>query len=225
LADQDIASIPDYDGGTSSGGGSDFSGGSSFYPSSPIQGASGGTFTTRYKNVALTRDQFALINATFRDFNDPSELRFIGDSLRVTKKADTLDFLNLAEFFHPLQDFSDYQKQTFVISPRTTVNLDPAGFPNTNGEVSMIIARDYYLPESDKDQRIIFWEYEGSGRNPMGQFMVLTGAVKNGYSWQGWDLNPFSTVDNSDPANISMGGIFFTNPGDMDVKITIITAN
>jgi phage terminase large subunit-like protein len=59
----------------------------------------------------------------------------------------------------------------------------------------------------------------------MGQFMVLTGAVKNGLSWKGWNVDPFSTYDHNGPANITAGGFTFTNPTQWTVKLTIITAN
>jgi hypothetical protein len=222
LADQDPAQIPNFDGGTSVGTGNDFTGGDSTYPFAPI-GQTGGEFLTNYTNVAKTKADFPRINATFRDFNEPAKVRFIDQSLKVTQQADTLDFLNLVEFFHPLQSFSEYEKQTFVIAPTTSVNFDSSSFSTTNGEVSMIIARAYYLPEST--QRNLFWDYKGAERNLMGQFMVLTGAVKEGYPWNGWDLDPFSTYGHTGPANIAEGGLTFTNPTDMNVKLTIIVAS
>jgi hypothetical protein len=222
LADQDPSQISNFDGGTASGAGDDFSGGSSTYPASPI-GQTGGEFLTNYTNVAKTRADFQRINATFRDFDEPAKLRFIDQSLKVTQQADTLDFLNLTEFFHPLQSFSEYEKQTFVIAPATSANFDSSSFSSTNGEVSMIIARAYYLPEAT--ERNLFWDYKGAERNLMGQFMVLTGAVKNGYSWNGWDLDPFSTYGHTGNANIAEGGLTFTNPTNMNVKLTIIAAS
>ena len=59
----------------------------------------------------------------------------------------------------------------------------------------------------------------------MGEFMVLTGAVKNGSQWRGWDVDPFSTYGHTGNANSSDGGFIFTNPTDYNVKLTVIAAN
>jgi len=228
LADNDISQVQDYDGGSSGGGGIDLPGGSSAYPSSPIAGELGSTgnnFFTNYSNIAKIKNQLSVIDATFKRFNTPPVLNFSGNTINISRKAETLDTLNISEFFHPLLDFSEYQKQTFVISPRTTVNIDPSSLQTTNGEVSMIVARAYYLPEASYGDRSIFWDYKGSQRNPMGQFMVLSGAVKDGSSWYGWDLDPFTTYGHTGPANIANGGISFTNPTNLNVKLTIIIAS
>jgi len=55
--------------------------------------------------------------------------------------------------------------------------------------------------------------------------MVLTGAVKNGSQWRGWDVDPFSTYGHTGNANSSDGGFIFTNPTDYNVKLTVIAAN
>lgn len=224
MVDQNNSDL-NFDGGSSTGvGTSSFYGGSSGYPLNPLDGATGG-FYTLYTNIAQTKADLPRIDATFRDFNDPSELKFIKESFRVVQQADTLDFLNLVDFFHPLQSFSDFQKQTFVIGPENSVNIDPSSFDSTNGEVSMIMARAYYLPEAEEDEKVLFWDYKGQTRNIMSQFMVLSGAIKNGYSWKGWDLDPFSTYGHTGPANLGNGGLLFTNPTPNNVKLTIITAN
>lgn len=225
MADQDSISY-NFDGGSASATSDTafVAGGSAGFALSPSQGATA-AFVTEYINVALTKDQLPRIDATFRDFNDQPELRFIKESFRVVQKADTLDTVNVADFFHPLQNFSDFQKQTFTIDPRSSANLDPSSFDSTLGEVSFIIARAYYLPEAGVDERIIFWDYKNTGRNTMGQFMILTGAVKNGLNWKGWDVDPFSTYGHTGPANIASGGFTFTNPTRWAIKLTIITAN
>ena len=87
------------------------------------------------------------------------------------------------------------------------------------------MARAFYLPETPIDEKILFWDYKGSGRNLMGQFMVLTGAIKENSIWKGWDLDPFSTYGHTGPADSANGGFIFTNPTDRNVKLTIITAN
>ena len=224
MADQDIASY-NFDGGSAfSDGGNQIAGGSAGYPLNPMSGTTGG-FDTLYTNLAINRDSLLRIEATFREFNEKPELRFVKESLVVTQKADTLDYLDIASFFHPLQDFSDFQKQTFTIGHLNSVNIDPGSFEGTLGEASMIVARAYYLPESKADERILFWDYKGNSRNIMGKFMVLTGAIKKDLHWKGWDLDPFSTYGHTGPANIGNGGLSFSNPTSKTVKLTIITAN
>ena len=108
MADQDIASY-NFDGGSAfSDGGNQIAGGSAGYPLNPMSGTTGG-FDTVYTNLASNRDSLPRIEATFREFNEKPELRFVKESLVVTQKADTLDYLDIASFFHPLQDFSDFQ--------------------------------------------------------------------------------------------------------------------
>lgn len=238
MQDLETPSINNYDGGSSSqfpggdeiyGGGSNFPIGPNQYPTNqPIQNPLGGptgAFNMEYRNIALNKNQFKIIDATFQRFNEPIGLKFIKESFDVVYQSQVLDFLDVAEFFHPLQSFSNYQKQTIVINPATSFNLDPGSFTNTNGEISMLIARAEYLPEAKGDDRILFWDYLASQRNIMGGFMVLTGAIKKGYSWKGWDMDPFSTYDHVDIPNSANGGFIFTNPTSMTVRLTIITAN
>ena len=224
MADQDITSY-NFDGGSALTESGDFlTGSSAGYPLNPMEGASGG-FDTLYTNIALSRDTLPRVEATFREFNEKPELKFVKESFVVTQKADTLDYLDVAYFFHPLQNFSDFQKQTFTIGSLNSVNIDPGSFEGTLGEASMIIARAYYLPESNTDERVLFWDYKGSTRNLMGKIMILTGAIKKDLHWKGWDLDPFSTYGQTGPADISNGGLSFTNPTSKTVKLTIITAN
>ncbi len=216
-----------FDGGTANSVGSvEIPGGSAGYALDPMEGTTGPqTFVTTYTNIAITKATLPRINATFKDFNDQPEIKFIKESFDVVQQADTLDYLNVAAFFHPLQSFSDFQKQTFVIGPRNSVNLDPSGFEGTSGESSMLIARAYYLPETEQDEKVLFWDYKGRGRNTMGQFMILTGAIKEDTHWKGWDLDPFSTYGHTGDANSEQGGFIFTNPTNKNVKLTILTAN
>lgn len=224
MADNNI-DINDFDGGSSNTGNDTFFvGGSAGFALDPLAGSTGG-FNTEYINIAQQVDDLARIEATFKRFNDPTELRFIKESFDVVKQDKTLDILNVVDFFHPLQSFSDYQKQTMVIAPRASANLDPSSFVNTNGEVSMIIARAYYLPETPDESKILFWDYKGTERNIMGELMILTGAIKEGYNWRGWDVDPFSTYGHTGNANSALGGFIFTNPTDYNVKLTVITAN
>jgi hypothetical protein len=217
----------DFDGGSAlSTGDVIFPGGSASFPLNPMEGTTGPQiFVTKYTNIARTREDLVRVNATFRDFNVQPEIKFTKESFDVVQQAETLDYLNVASFFHPLQSFSDFQKQTFIIGPRNSINLDPSGFEGTLGEASMLMARAFYLPETPIDEKILFWDYRGSGRNLMGQFMVLTGAIKEDSSWKGWDLDPFSTYGHTGSADSANGGFIFTNPTDRNVKLTIITAN
>lgn len=219
----------DFDGGTSKPSGiiTDLPGGSSQYQLMPNSPGTGGTaaFLTEYTNLAKIRPDLERVEATFQRFNDPTTIQFVKESFEVINHAERLDFLNLASFFHPLQKFSDFQKQTFVIGPECSINLDPGAFDTTNYEVSMLIARAFYLPETSPAEQILFWDYKSNNRNTMGHFMVLTGAVKNGYSWYGWDVSPFSSWDYQTPANGASGGFLFTNPTPYAVKLSIIIAS
>lgn len=219
----------DFDGGSSNPGGNpvNLPGGSSEYQLIPNSSATGGTgyFLTEYTNIARIRPDLERVEATFKRFNEPTRLKFIRESFEVVSHAETLDFLSLSNFFHPLQNFSDFQKQTFVIGPECSANLDPGSFDTTKGQISMLIARAYYLPETSPAEQILFWDYQANNRNAMGHFMILTGAVKNGYPWYGWDVNPFSNWQNVPPANGSEGGFVFTNPTPYAVKLSIIIAS
>lgn len=224
MADQDPSNIPDFDGGSAISSGMNLLGGSSNYASNP-QGPSGSTFLMNYTNVAKVKSDLERVNQTFKEYNDPYELKFVGTSFTINKKATTSDSLNVSDFFHPLLNFSEYQKQTFVIGSGNSVNLDPSSFYTTEGVVSFIICRAYYLPESSPDDRVLFWDYLGNTRNLMGDIMILSGAVKEGVSWYGWDINPFSTVGQTGSPNIAQGGLSFTNPTSNSVKLIIITAS
>lgn len=215
----------DFYGGSASEIGSElFVGGSAAYPLDPLGGSTGG-FETRYTNIAEITQDLERVEATFKRFNDPTEVKFIKESFRVIQQSQTLNYLDLVDFFHPLQDFSEFQKVSMIIGPRSSANLDPGSFYGTTGEVSMLIARAFYLPETTEDEKILFWDYKANERNIMGEFMVLTGAVKDGSQWRGWDVDPFSTYGHTGNANSSNGGFIFTNPTDYNVKLTVIVAN
>ena len=220
-------SVNNYVGGDSTQSqGTQIFGGDSEYVLSPL-GASGptGGFVTTYMNIALTRPQFRSIEATFQRFNNPTQLKFIRESLRVTQGAETYDSLDLKYFFHPLQAFSNYQKQTIVIYPETSFTLDPGSFTSTNGEISFLIAKAEYLPESEENEQVLFWDYRANNRNIMGKILILTGAIKKDASWKGWDIDPYPDYDHNDNPNSANGGFIFTNPTTKAVKLTIITAN
>ena len=221
-ANDDILNI---DGGNASGQGSEISGGNSEYPLNPQGQGSTGGFFTKYTNIALISKDLKRINATFRRFNDQPKVKFIKEYYSVIRKEETMDKISLSDFFHPIQSFSDYQKQTIVIDPLTTINLDPSAFYSTEGEVSLIVAKAEYLPEADNNERMLFWDYGNTPRKIMGSIMILSGSIKNGSAWHGWDVDPFSDYSHSTPADINEGGISFTNPTEKTVKLTILTAN
>ena len=220
----DLQNSQNYDGGNSLT--TSFSGdvGGGNYSQVTTPGAC--TFTARYKNVALTRDQLPLIDWTFRYKNQPAVGRFFKSSFNVCLQSDVTETINLSSFFHPFQSFSSYQKQTFVIDPQNTIDIDSGNFANTGNEVSFIFARAYYLPTATESEKVLFWDYSGSERYPMGQIMCLSGAIKFGTPWRGWDINPFVNLGHTGPsANLSIGGISFSNPTGLPVKIVVITAN
>lgn len=217
--------ILNIDGGNSQEQGSEVLGGNSSYPLNPQSSGSTGGFFTNYTNVALSKNDLKRVNATFRRFNDQPRVKFIKEYYSVIRKEETMDKISLSEFFHPLQSFSEYQKQTVVIDPLTSINLDPSSFYSTEGEVSLIVVKAEYLPEAENNEKMIFWDYGNTPRKIMGSIMILSGAVKNGSVWHGWDIDPFSDYTHSTPADINEGGITFTNPTQKTVKLTILTAN
>ena len=224
MADSEILNTDNFDGGSSLQTGETLVvGGSAGFAITPSGSTAG--FEIEYLNIARQLDELEIIEATFQRFNDPNEIEFIKESFDVVHQSKTLDTLNVVDFFHPLQSFSNYQKQTFVILPRTSANLDPSSFTSTNGEVSMLIARANYLPGTPREEKVIFWDYKGSQRNIMGEVMILTGAIKEDIPWKGWDVDPFSTYGHTGPANSANGGFIFTNPTDSEVQLTVITAN
>lgn len=224
MADSETLNNDNFEGGNSlQTGQTSIIGGDSTFAIVPA-GATAG-FDIIYQNIAKTIPELEIIEATFQRFNDPNEVEFIKESFEVVYQDKTLDKLDVVDFFHPLQSFSNYQKQTFVISPRASANLDPSSFTSTNGEVSMIIAKAEYLPGTPIEKKVIFWDYKGNQRNVMGEIMILTGAIKEDASWRGWDVDPFSTYGHTGPANSANGGFIFTNPTDSEVQLTVITAN
>ena len=220
--DDDILNI---DGGNSLNSSSQISGGDSTYPLPPQSSGSTGGFFTNYTNVAQLDRDLRRVNATFRRFNDKPKTKFIKDYYSVIRKEETMDKVSLSDFFHPLQSFSEYQKQTFVIDPLTSINLDPSSFALTEGEVSLIVAKAEYLPEAESNEKILFWDYANTPRKIMRSIMILSGAVKNGSLWRGWDIDPFSDYAHTSPPDINSGGITFTNPTQKNVKLTVLIAN
>ena len=182
-------------------------------------------FKTNYTNVAVNVNDIKRIDATFKRFNDPDKVTLVGSSLKITRKAETLDSLNLGLFFHPLQAFSSVQKHTLIIEPLATVYLESSGYVITSGEISMLVAKAEYLPEAKEADKILYWNYKDSPKAPMGKILVLTGAIKKGIAWKGWDIEGYSTLDHSDTQQIVSGGFSFTNVTDKKIKVTVVTSN
>jgi hypothetical protein len=218
-------SILNIDGGSSSNNGSEVLGGNSQYPLAPQASGSTGGFLTNYTNVAKVKNDLKRINATFTRFNDQPKVKFIKEYYSVIRKDETMDKVSLSEFFHPLQSFSEYQKQTIVIDPLTSINLDPSSFSSTEGEISLLVVKAEYLPDAEDTEKMIFWDYGNTPRKIMGSIMILSGAIKNGSTWHGWDVNPFDTYNHTDQPDINNGGITFTNPTSKTVKLTVLTTN
>jgi len=213
-----------YGGGSSAGGtgsGTPFGSGSS---NPALTTGQSGPFNTRYTLIANTPGSLKRVNLTFSNYNDPHQIRIFQSSMNVTYKADVEQKIDLAEFFHPLQSFSSYQRQSFVISPDSSVNLDPGDFDTTFGEASLVLARAHYYADAEDDQRLLYWHYNSGKRYIMSDMMTLTGQVKEGSSWKGWQTNP-----DIDPSagytGAATGGFVFSNPTEYPVKLTILTAS
>lgn len=179
-------------------------------------------FKVDYAIIAPNPTALRRVNLTFADFNDPVNVRFYNTALNVSWQKYTEETLNLVSFFHPLQSFSNYQKQTFNIPARSSINFDIGNFDETFGEVSLLMAQAEYLPHLTTDPyNVIYWNYKNSPRYVMGEFMVLTGAVKTSGNWKGWQVDPSlePEYDGITP------GFVFTNPTNYTVRLSILTAN
>jgi hypothetical protein len=179
-------------------------------------------FLVDYAIIARNQTALRRVNLTFANFNDPVNVRFYNTALNVAWQKYTEETLSLVSFFHPIQNFSNYQKQTFNIPARTTINFDMGNFDETFGEVSLIMVQAEYLPHLTVDPyNVIYWNYKNSPRYVMGEFMVLTGAIKTTGNWYGWQVDPTlePEYDGITP------GFVFTNPTDFTVRISILTAN
>lgn len=184
----------------------------------------GGTapFDVLYTIIAPNKTALRRVNLTFADFNDPTNVRFYNTALNVSWQKYTEETLNLVSFFHPIQSFSNYQKQTFTIPARSSINFDVGNFDETYGEVSLLMAQAEYLPHFTEDPfNVLYWNYKNSPRYVMGEFMVLTGAVKTTGNWKGWQVDP---TQDPDYDGITPGFVF-TNPTEYTVRLSILTAN
>lgn len=214
----------DFDGGSSSSSGaSDVQGGNV----NPVFVPGVCSFTTRYKNIAKTREQLAIVNWTFKYKNDPYKLRFYNSGFNVQQQSQVVESINLGSFFQPLLVFSTFQKQTFVIAPDTTISVDPGDYSETANQAAFIFARAYYLPEAESPEKFLLWDYGGDERYPMGEIMALSGAVKQSVNpWAGWNMSPFVNPGHTGPIyNPDLGGISFSNITSKPVKLVVITSN
>lgn len=213
-----------FGGGSSAGGtgsGTPFGYGDS---NSALTTGQSGPFDTRYTLIANTPGSLKRVNLTFSNYNDPHEVRIFQSSMNVTYQADIEEKLDLAEYFHPLQSFSGYQKQTFVISPDSSINLDPGDYDTTLGEVSLLLARAKYYADAEENQRLLYWHYNSGLRYVMSDMMMLTGQVKPDASWKGWQTLP-DIDDQVGYTGAATGGFVFSNPTEYPVKLTILTAS
>ena len=179
-------------------------------------------FLVDYAIIAVNKTALRRVNLTFADFNDPHNVRFYNTALNVAWQKETEQTLNLVDFFHPLQSFSNYQRQTFNIAALSSIHFDVGNFDTTFGEVSLLMVQAEYLPHlTAAEDNVIYWNYKNSPRYTMGQFMTLTGAVKTTSSWFGWQVDP-----SLEPGYTGIEpGFVFTNPTNYTVRITILTAN
>ena len=179
-------------------------------------------FRVDYAIIAVNKTALRRVNLTFADFNDPHNVRFYNSAVNVAWQKATEETLNLVSFFHPIQTYTNYQKQTFNLAPRSSINFDIGNFDETHGEVSLLVAQAEYLPHLVENPfNVVYWNYKNSPRYAMGQFMILTGAVKTTSNWHGWQVDPSLEpgYDGITP------GFVFTNPTDFTVRLSILTAN
>ena len=182
------------------------------------------TFATKYTLLGITPGSLERVNLTFSDFNDPNQVMFYNTAMNVAWQDVTEQKLDLTDFFYPLQDFSGYQQQTFVLAPNTSVNLDQGDFDTTLGEVGLLMARAQFYADATPNQRMLYWQYGGSERYIMADFMMLSGQVKNGQVWKGWQTsNDVSSEVGYTGA--ATGGFIFSNPTEYQVKLTVLTAS
>jgi hypothetical protein len=183
-----------------------------------------GPFNTQYTLIANNEGSLRRVNLTFSNYNDPHEVRLFQTSLNVSYQASVEEKLDLGEFFHPLQSFSSYQRQTFVISPDTSINLDPGEYDTTFGEVSLLLAKAEYYADATNDQRLLYWHYNGGRRYIMSEMMMLTGQVKPDASWKGWQTLP-NIDEQVGYTGAATGGFVFSNPTEYPIQLTILTAS
>ena len=130
-------------------------------------------FLVDYAIIAINKTALRRVNLTFADFNDPHNVRFYNTALNVAWQKETEQTLNLVDFFHPLQSFSNYQRQTFNIAALSSINFDIGNFDTTFGEVSLLMVQAEYLPHlTAAEDNVISWNYKNSPRYTMGQFMT-----------------------------------------------------
>ena len=121
------------------------------------------SFAVDYTIIAPNKTALRRVNLTFADFNDPVNVRFYNTAINVSWQKYTEETLNLVSFFHPIQNFSNYQKQTFSIPARSTINFDVGNFDETFGEVSLMMVQAEYLPHLVEDPyNVIYWNYKNS---------------------------------------------------------------
>jgi hypothetical protein len=182
------------------------------------------TFDTRYTLVALNEAGLNRVNLTFSDFNDPHYVSFYNTSMNVSWQSETLAKLNLSDFFYPVQSFSGYQMQTFIMSPNTSMNLDQGDFDTTLGEVGLLVARAEFYADATENQRMLYWQYGGTDRYIMADFMMLTGQVKDGLVWKGWQTSN-DVSEEVGYTGAATGGFIFSNPTEYQVKLMVLTAS
>lgn len=179
-------------------------------------------FLVDYAIIAVNKTALRRVNLTFSDFNDPHNVRFYNTSINVAWQKYTEETLNLVSFFHPIQSYTNYQKQTFNLAPLSSINFDVGNFDETFGEVSLLMAQAEYLPHlTETPYNVLYWNYKNSPRYEMKELMVLTGAVKTTSNWYGWQVDPSLEPDYDGLTP----GFIFTNPTNYTVRLTILTAN
>ena len=104
MSDTEILNNENFDGENSiqSSPNSILGGNSQFTISPSVATAS---FDIEYQNIARSIPQIEVIEATFKRFNDPNQIKFINGAFDVVFQDKILDKLSVIDFFHPLQEF------------------------------------------------------------------------------------------------------------------------
>jgi hypothetical protein len=114
--------------------------------------------------------------------------------------------------------------QTFIMTPNTSINLDQGDFDTTLGEVGLLVARAEFNADATVNERMLYWQYGGTNRYIMADFMMLTGQVKDGQVWKGWQTSN-DVSQQVGYTGAATGGFIFSNPTEYQVKLMVLTAS
>lgn len=227
-----MATGPEFDGGDSSQNNGTF-----------LLGGDGSDLLTPYSNPQIGLDQpytlaglgnlkFQRVGLTLSRSTRPLKLVFNNSAFKLINGADDIMVFDVSDFFDPSPEYGGYLKQNIDISPYSTFLLNSGNFAETDGEVDFLFLKATYSIEAADHEKVLSWTYKGQ-TNPMGKLMILSGAVKENVSWNGWDVEPYDLnppntgillFPGITAPNYSLGGILITNPTKWSVNLKIITS-